>query len=336
VVLAGYNDVWQGRDEEAVVEELVDVMAGVDCAIWVLIPTTGPWDRLRAEELNGRTRAAARAAGVHVETGWQEAVDDGPDGDGPGPRPRPRRRGPGPPERGRQAEGRRGRGEGGGPVSAGDGRRPGPAVLWSAVSGPGGDERPIALFDSGFGGLTVARAVIDLLPDEHVVYVGDTGRYPYGPRDQDEVAGFAHQITRFLVEEHDAKLVIVACKHGRGGGADRRCRRATSVPVVGVIEPGTRALVAATRSGRVGVIGTRGHDRVGRLPAGGGRHRGAGRADLRGLPRLRRVRGAGRAPQRPGPRAGRAAPRPGGRRRRRHPAARLHPTTRSSPGRSPT
>lgn len=87
VVLAGYNDVWQGRDEEAVVEELVDVMAGVDCAIWVLIPTTGPWDRLRAEELNGRTRAAARAAGVHVETGWQEAVDDGPDGDGPGPDP---------------------------------------------------------------------------------------------------------------------------------------------------------------------------------------------------------------------------------------------------------
>lgn len=123
------------------------------------------------------------------------------------------------------------------------------------MSGPGGDERPIALFDSGFGGLTVARAVIDLLPDEHVVYVGDTGRYPYGPRDQDEVAGFAHQITRFLVEEHDAKLVIVACNTA-AAAALTSLQEATSVPVVGVIEPGTRALVAATRSGRVGVIGT--------------------------------------------------------------------------------
>lgn len=118
-----------------------------------------------------------------------------------------------------------------------------------------GDDRPIALFDSGFGGLTVARAVIDLLPDEHVVYVGDTGRYPYGPRDQGEVAGFAHQITRFLVDEHDAKLVIVACNTA-AAAALGPLQEVTPVPVVGVIEPGTRALVQATRSGRVGVIGT--------------------------------------------------------------------------------
>jgi glutamate racemase len=123
------------------------------------------------------------------------------------------------------------------------------------VSVPAGDERPIALFDSGFGGLTVARAVIDLLPAEHVVYVGDTGRYPYGPRDQDEVAGFAHQITRYLVDEHDAKLVIVACNTA-AAAALASLQEATAVPVVGVIEPGTRALVGATRSGRVGVIGT--------------------------------------------------------------------------------
>jgi glutamate racemase len=123
------------------------------------------------------------------------------------------------------------------------------------VSGTGGDERPIALFDSGFGGLTVARAVIDLLPDEHVVYVGDTGRYPYGSRDQDEVAGFAHQITRFLVDQHDAKLVIVACNTA-AAAALGSLQEATPVPVVGVIEPGTRSLVRATRSGRVGVIGT--------------------------------------------------------------------------------
>ncbi len=118
-----------------------------------------------------------------------------------------------------------------------------------------GDERPIALFDSGFGGLTVARAVIDLLPDEHVVYLGDTGRYPYGPRDQEEVAGFAHQITRFLVDEHDAKLVIVACNTA-AAAALASLQEVTPVPVIGVIDPGTRALVAAPRSGRVGVIGT--------------------------------------------------------------------------------
>lgn len=118
-----------------------------------------------------------------------------------------------------------------------------------------GDDRPIALFDSGFGGLTVARAVIDLLPDENVVYVGDTGRYPYGPRDQAEVAGFAHQITDLLVREHDAKVVIVACNTA-AAAALTSLQAAVDVPVVGVIDPGTRALVSATRSGRVGVIGT--------------------------------------------------------------------------------
>lgn len=117
------------------------------------------------------------------------------------------------------------------------------------------DDRPIALFDSGFGGLTVARAVIDLLPDENVVYVGDTGRYPYGPRPQEEVAGFARQITRHLVEVEDAKLVIVACNTAAAAALDE-LRRIAGVPVVGVIEPGTRSLVTATRSGRVGVIGT--------------------------------------------------------------------------------
>ena len=67
------------------------------------------------------------------------------------------------------------------------------------------------MFDSGFGGLTVARAVIDLLPREHLVYLGDTGRYPYGPRPLDEVRGFAHQITKRLVDEYGVKLVVVAC-----------------------------------------------------------------------------------------------------------------------------
>ena len=111
------------------------------------------------------------------------------------------------------------------------------------------------MFDSGFGGLTVARAVIDLLPDEDLVYVGDSGRYPYGPRPRAEVRGFAQQITRFLVDEHDVKMVIVACNTAEAA-AFHELRAATDVPVLGVIDPGVRALVSATTSGQVGVIGT--------------------------------------------------------------------------------
>jgi glutamate racemase len=111
------------------------------------------------------------------------------------------------------------------------------------------------MFDSGFGGLTVARAVIDLLPREHLVYLGDTGRYPYGPRDLDEVRGFAHEIATHLVAEHDAKLLVVACNTASAAALDE-LRDALPVPVVGVIEPGVRSLVQATRARRVGVIGT--------------------------------------------------------------------------------
>jgi glutamate racemase len=126
----------------------------------------------------------------------------------------------------------------------------------TAGAGPSaGDDRPIGMFDSGFGGLTVARAVIDLLPDEHLVYFGDTGRYPYGPRPQAQVAAFAGQIAQLLVEEHDVKLVIVACNTAAAAALDRLAAECP-VPVVGVIEPGARALVQATRRGRVGVIGT--------------------------------------------------------------------------------
>jgi glutamate racemase len=114
-------------------------------------------------------------------------------------------------------------------------------------------DRPIGMFDSGFGGLTVARAVIDLLPAEHIVYVGDTGRYPYGSKPQAEVAGYARQIARFLIDEHDAKVIVVACNTA-ASAVDLSTE--LDVPVVGVIQPGAQALVDATRSGRIGVIGT--------------------------------------------------------------------------------
>ncbi|MET0904389.1 MAG: glutamate racemase [Acidimicrobiales bacterium] len=117
------------------------------------------------------------------------------------------------------------------------------------------DGRPIGMFDSGFGGLTVARALIDLLPNEHLVYLGDTGRYPYGPRALGEVRRFAEQITDHLVHQHDVKLLIVACNTAAAAGLEHLQAR-VEIPVLGVIEPGVRSLALATRSGRVGVIGT--------------------------------------------------------------------------------
>ena len=111
------------------------------------------------------------------------------------------------------------------------------------------------MFDSGFGGLTVARALIDLLPGEDLVYVGDTGRYPYGPRPLDEVCGFAHEIAGHLIDDLNVKLIVVACNTA-SAAALVELESSMPVPVVGVIEPGVRSLVSATRSGRIGVIGT--------------------------------------------------------------------------------
>ncbi len=135
----------------------------------------------------------------------------------------------------------------------------GEVARWKGRATAGGSrstsERPVGMFDSGFGGLTVARALIDLAPAEHLVYVGDTARYPYGPRPLQEVRGFALQIARWLVEEHDVKLVVVACNTASAAALDV-LRDELPVPVVGVIEPGVRAVAKATRNGHVGVIGT--------------------------------------------------------------------------------
>jgi glutamate racemase len=117
------------------------------------------------------------------------------------------------------------------------------------------NQRPIGIFDSGFGGLTIVRALIDLLPSEDILYLGDTGRYPYGPRPLDEVRSFARQIARYLVERHDVKMVVVACNTASAAALDD-LHAEFDVPVVGVIDPGVRALVSATRNGQVGVIGT--------------------------------------------------------------------------------
>jgi glutamate racemase len=135
------------------------------------------------------------------------------------------------------------------------------------------DRRPIGMFDSGFGGLTVARAVIDLLPAEDIVYVGDTGRYPYGSKPQADVAEYARQIARYLIDDHEAKVIVVACNTA-ASAVDLAAE--LSVPVIGVIEPGARALVQATRSGHVGVIGT-----VGTIGSGSYQRAVADAADAR-------------------------------------------------------
>jgi glutamate racemase len=116
------------------------------------------------------------------------------------------------------------------------------------------DPRPIGVFDSGVGGLTVARAVMEGLPNESIVYFADTARYPYGPRPLEEIRGFAVEIARHLLER-DVKVVVVACNSATAA-ALREVAAAVPVPVVGVIDPAVRAAIRATRNRRVGLIGT--------------------------------------------------------------------------------
>ena len=116
------------------------------------------------------------------------------------------------------------------------------------------DPRPLGIFDSGVGGLTVARAVIDLLPGEPIVYFGDTARYPYGDRPVEEIRRFAREIAAFLLDR-DVKMLVVACNSIEVAAIEELTSRA-HVPVVGVIDAGVRAALRATRNGSVGVIGT--------------------------------------------------------------------------------
>ena len=118
------------------------------------------------------------------------------------------------------------------------------------------DPRPIGVFDSGVGGLTVYRALRRRMPEESLVYFGDTGHLPYGSKSAEAVTRFSLHIARFL-ESRGIKLLVVACNTASAVALDalrRRCR----VPVLGVIGPGARAAAAATRSGTVGVIATEG------------------------------------------------------------------------------
>ncbi len=110
------------------------------------------------------------------------------------------------------------------------------------------------MFDSGVGGLTVARAVIDELPHEDLIYFGDTARCPYGPRPRAEVQSFSLQIMDRLVSEN-VKLLVIAC-NAASSTALEKARERYDVPIVDVIQPGAKAAVAASRNRHIGVIGT--------------------------------------------------------------------------------
>jgi glutamate racemase len=115
---------------------------------------------------------------------------------------------------------------------------------------------PLGVFDSGIGGLTVAHALFECLPQESVIYFGDTARVPYGPKSPETVRRYSGEILDFLVRR-GVKMVVVACNTSTAHALDF-LRQRSPVPVLGVIEPGARAAAAATRAGRIGVIGTAG------------------------------------------------------------------------------
>jgi glutamate racemase len=115
-------------------------------------------------------------------------------------------------------------------------------------------EAPIGIFDSGVGGLTVARAILDQLPGEEIVYLGDTANVPYGPRPIAQVRAFALECLDRLVDE-GVKLLVMAC-NSASAACLHDARERYQVPVVEVIRPAVRRAAAATRNGRVGVIGT--------------------------------------------------------------------------------
>src|SRR5712691_8408350 len=115
---------------------------------------------------------------------------------------------------------------------------------------------PLGVFDSGIGGLTVARAVFERLPHESVIYFGDTARVPYGPKSPDTVRRYSGEILTYLLQR-GVKALVVAC-NTISAQALEFLRERSPVPLVGVIEPGARAAVQGTRSGRIGVIGTAG------------------------------------------------------------------------------
>jgi glutamate racemase len=122
-------------------------------------------------------------------------------------------------------------------------------------------ELPIGVFDSGIGGLTVVRALTKLLPDESMIYLGDTGRYPYGTKSADVVRRYSFENAQFLLDK-GIKALVIACNTSSAVALDALQAR-VDVPIIGVIAPGAAAAAAATKNRKVGVIATEGTIRSG-------------------------------------------------------------------------
>ncbi|MEI1231389.1 glutamate racemase [Enterococcus mundtii] len=116
------------------------------------------------------------------------------------------------------------------------------------------DKRPIGFIDSGVGGLTVVKEALKQLPNENILYVGDTARCPYGPRPAEQVIAYTWEMTNYLVEK-GIKMLVIACNTATAVVLEE-IKATLSIPVIGVILPGTRAAVKQTKNHRVGVIGT--------------------------------------------------------------------------------
>ncbi len=115
------------------------------------------------------------------------------------------------------------------------------------------NRKPIGVFDSGLGGLTVVRQLIELLPNEHIVYFGDTGRVPYGTRSAATIEKYALEDEKFLLSQ-DVKMIVAAC--GTVSSVAHHTKDTLPVPFLGVVEPAAKAAAEATRNNRIGVIGT--------------------------------------------------------------------------------
>ena len=124
------------------------------------------------------------------------------------------------------------------------------------------DERPVGVFDSGVGGLTVLNALVAALPHEHYLYLGDTARLPYGAKTADTVQRYSAQCAGRLVER-DVKALVIACNTASAVALAALEEAYAPVPVIGVLEPGAQAAVAATRSGGIAVLATEGTIRGG-------------------------------------------------------------------------
>ncbi len=125
----------------------------------------------------------------------------------------------------------------------------------------GNNNAPVGIFDSGVGGLTVAREVMRQLPEENIVYFGDTARVPYGSKSRDTIISFSRQIVRFLLEK-EVKAIVIACNTASAYALSTIAAE-TDIPVIGVIEPGARTAERVTRNGKIGVIATEGTVRSG-------------------------------------------------------------------------